>query len=1093
MSFFKEIVPFKDKKYVNGLTSELEVIYIYNKFLEGNNSIICLTSTLYEANKVFSSLSNYTKDVLLFPMDEFLTSEALSTSPELKINRLETLKTLINDNKKIVITSLMGYLRFLPSRNLFTEKVIKLKKNDKIDLASLSSSLFDIGYEREVTVNRTGDVSVRGFVIDVFSISYNNPIRIEFWGDEIESIRYFDVNNQLTIESLDEVSIYPVTEFLTNKEIEIEKRKQKNLDKYEKVESIIDYLQNPIIFYFDKNRIDNNYFNLQEEILNYDSMKEEKASYMNKIEDINVKTEYYLNILDDSNKDSINFNSKTPDLFYGNLQNLKHYLIENIKKKKTIVICLNNRYQINNLIERLEEIKTIFTNEEEIFDNSINLIFKKINEGFVIDDKIVLSENEIFNKTNNSFKYKSNFKYGTRIKDVNKLVPGDYVVNVVHGIGKYLGLKTLVKNGFKKDYLQIEYANNDKLYIPVEKLELISKYSSKEGYNPKLNRLGSVEWEKTKARVKNKVENIALELLDLYSKRESIEGFAFKPDDENQLAFENEFNYVETTDQLRVIDEIKRDMESKKPMDRILCGDVGFGKTEVAFRAIFKAILSGKQAAILCPTTILSNQHYLNAIERFSSFPVEIAILNRFVTPKKVKEILTRLKEGKIDLLIGTHRILSNDIMFKNLGLLVVDEEQRFGVKHKEAIKKYKNNIDVLSLSATPIPRTLQMSMTGLRSLSLIETPPSDRYPIQTFVLEENDYIIKDAIYKEMNRGGQVFVLFNNIKNINEVEKHIKNLVKEARVIHAHGKMDKRTLEKRMSSFINKEYDVLVSTSIIETGIDIPNANTLIIIDADRYGLSQLYQIRGRVGRSNKIAYCYLMYNKRKILSEIAIKRLQVIKDFTELGSGLSIAMRDLSIRGAGDLLGSEQAGFIDSVGIEMFMHMLNNEVSKLKGTEIKEEEKPSEKSLINVETSIDSVYISEEEIKIEIHKKINTIDSLSSIKELVIELEDRFGKVSENLKVYMYQEWFEKLANSLNIKNINQTKNFIEIEMPSQLEDHLDGKKLFEDIVSLGKMFRFKKVYSNNFIVLDIVRLDKHFIYYLIDLLLVIKDNIKK
>ena len=579
--------------------------------------------------------------------------------------------------------------------------------------------------------------------------------------------------------------------------------------------------------------------------------------------------------------------------------------------------------------------------------------------------------------------------------------------------------------------------------------------------------------------------------MELYALRESSEGFSFQPDDENQLAFEKEFIYEETPDQIRVIDEIKKDMESTHPMDRLLCGDVGYGKTEVAFRAIFKAVMSGKQVALLCPTTILSNQHYYNALDRFKNFSANIELLNRFVSPKKQKEIIQRLKEGKVDVLIGTHRILSDDIVFKNLGLLIIDEEQRFGVKHKEKIKQYKNNIDVLTLSATPIPRTLQMSMTGVRSLSLIETPPTNRYPIQTYVLEENRQIIKDAIYKELSREGQVFILYNNIENMTEKAREIQLLVPEARIVCAHGKMDKQSLEDVMIHFMDKEYDILLCTTIIETGIDIPSVNTLIIIDADRFGLSQLYQIRGRVGRSNKIAYCYLMYNKGKILSDIATKRLNVIKEFTELGSGFSIAMRDLAIRGAGDLLGSEQAGFVDSVGVELFIRMLNDEVKRLKGEKV-EEETAETQPLLEVATTITDDYVQEEDLKIEIHKMINEIHTEEDFERVKQELEDRFGTLNDEVLIYMKEELFETEAKELAITKIMQTKNFIEIHLPKELTNHINGDQLFLRVCSLTRKFRFGMKNQELIIILDTVNLDKHYIDYLMELLKIIKESKK-
>ena len=791
-----------------------------------------------------------------------------------------------------------------------------------------------------------------------------------------------------------------------------------------------------------------------------------------------------------SNK-AINYQSFELDNFIGGMDAISKRLNGYIKEGKTVIVCLSDRYKVNRFESELVSSHVVITSINEIIENKINLVVRKINSGYIIGNYVVVSEKELFNKKESGVAYKSNFKMGSKIRDINKLNIGDYVVHVVHGIGIYRGIKTLTKNGLKKDYLTIEYKGEDKLYIPVEKLEFINKYSSNEGSVPKVNKLGGTEWSKTKLHIKKKIESIAGDLLKLYSEREMAIGYAFDKDTEEQIQFEKDFPYIETKDQLKVTEEIKRDMEKSIPMDRLLCGDVGYGKTEVAFRAIFKAIMSNKQVLFLCPTTILSRQHYQNAIERFKEFPVRIELLNRFVSKKKQNEIIKDLSEGKVDLLIGTHRILSEDINCKRLGLLVIDEEQRFGVKHKEKIKSYKNNIDVLTLSATPIPRTLQMSLAGVRSLSLIETPPVDRYPIQTYVLEENKNVIKDAIYKELAREGQVFILYNDIATMEEKKRSLEYLVPEARIICGHGKMKKEELEDVMYKFMNKEYDVLLCTTIIETGIDIPNVNTLIIIDADRYGLSQLYQIRGRVGRSNKIAYSYLMYNKGKILSDVAKKRLNVIKEFTELGSGFSIAMRDLSIRGAGDILGQEQSGFIDTVGVELFLDMLNEEVSKLRGINIEKDESDTQ-PLIEVETTIDDKYAKEEDLKIEIHQKINKIDSIESLNKTKEELEDRFGTLDENVIIYMYEELFEKEIRSLNIKNVNQTKNFIAITLSKELTKNIDGELLFLDVISLTRKFRFSMRNEELTITLDTVGLDKHFIYYLIDMLDILKRAIK-
>ena len=665
------------------------------------------------------------------------------------------------------------------------------------------------------------------------------------------------------------------------------------------------------------------------------------------------------------------------------------------------------------------------------------------------------------------------------------------MVHNVHGIGRYNGIKTLCLNDVVKDYLEVLYKGTDKIYIPVEKIDLISKYSARDGVEPKLNRLGGNDWNKTKSRVKAKINDLADKLMKLYAERESRRGFAFSKDCELSAEFENAFPYDLTKDQKTAIAQIKDDMEKPVPMDRLLCGDVGFGKTEVAFVAAFKAILDSKQVLLLCPTTILASQHYENALLRFKDFPVNIALLNRFTSSSDVKKVLKGLKDGTIDFIIGTHRLLSDDIYMRDLGLLIIDEEQRFGVVHKEKIKQYKVNVDVLTLTATPIPRTLQMSLVGMRSLSLITTPPVNRYPVQTYVIEESSSILKDAIYKELSRSGQVYILYNRVQLIDDFYNKIHNIVPDARIAIVHGQMTKNQLESTLYDFIKYEYDVLICTTIIETGIDIPNVNTLIIMDADKFGLSQLYQIRGRVGRSDKFAYAYLMYQPFKSLTENAIKRLNVIKQFTELGSGFSIATRDLSIRGAGDILGSEQAGFIDSVGIDLYLKMLNDEIRKRNNDENVIDNEDDSKPLINVTTHISDDYVVDDDLKIEIHKLINTIDNKNRFNGVKKELEDRFGKLNNDILVYMYEEWFEKIAKKIGLVNVLQNKNSIEMLFPRFLVEKMKIDDIFEVAFNITPSFRFVSRGTNLVIILDIIHLDKHPIYYLVELLNKINDNL--
>ncbi len=1097
MGLFDKLFKIVDYDYygVSGLNSELSMIYVYDAFLKYNKGIVVVTNSLFEANNLYNKLSNYTDRVLFFPMDDFITSEAIAISPELKIERINTLNVLVNDNKYIVVTNLMGILRYLPTISVWKNSIIHLEKEMNISREYLENMLYDIGYTRETIVSETGNVGVRGYVLDVFPISSDKPIRIEFWGDEIDSIKYFDVDTQLSSLEIDSIDIYPCTEFLLEKYNDNVDRKQKYLKHYSKdIYGLWDYVSSNICFYYDYNQIREGYKMLYDTIIDYDKNNESdsgiKTNYMFSFDDIRFNKEIFLMHLDNvlsgiKLKYEDKYVSNNIDNYDGNIDFIKKDLNKYLLKKKKVVLCVPDENSRKRIISYLsDDVNIISSNDKDLVNGCVNVIIKEIDDGFIFNDYVIISYNNLFKDTVKK-KYRNKFKIGTKINDISNISKGDYIVHEAHGIGIYDELCTITKNGYQKDYIKLIYGGGDVLYIPVEKIDRISKFSGKEGVVVKLDNLGSDSWKKKKARVSGRLQEIADNLIKISAEREATQGFAFSADDESQVLFDSEFEYEETVDQVKAINTIKEEMEKKNPMDMLLCGDVGYGKTEVAFRAMFKAVNDGKQVAYLCPTTILSNQQYKNAVSRFKNFPINIALLNRFVSLKKQKAIIEDLKEGRIDILFGTHRILSDDIEFKDLGFLVVDEEQRFGVTHKEKIKQYKANVDVLTLSATPIPRTLQMSMAGIRSLSLIETPPQERYPIQTYVLAENDNVIKDAIYKELARKGQVFILYNYIDDIEERVKRLNKLVPEARIEYAHGRMSKSELEDKMQDFIDYKFDVLVCTTIIETGIDIPNVNTLIIMDADHFGLSQLYQIRGRIGRSNKIGYAYLMYNKHKVLNDIAVKRLNTIKEFTELGSGFKIAMRDLSIRGAGDILGSEQSGFIDTVGIELYLKMLKDAVDKIKGVYIEKEEDDNldNKSLIDVDTHISDSYIEDEDLKIEIHKKINEVDSIDKFKSIKSELEDRFGKISKDMEIYMYEEWFEKLAKRLEITNVVQTKNFIDMELSENISKKINGEDLFRISYDISKNFRLSFKNYRIHIIFDIVNLDKHFLVYIIEL----------
>lgn len=1097
MSFFDNIfdVGSMSSDYsIIGLNKEMSSLYIYDSFIKYNKGILVVASELYEANLLFEYLSKYTDKVLFFPMDDFLTSEAISVSPEFKAERIDTLNKLINDDKYIVVTNLMGYLRYLPLPSLWKDSNVNISVNCDYDRDSLLNKLYNMGYIRNVLVNETGNIGVRGYVIDIFPIMEENPVRIEFWGDTVTSIKYFDVDTQRSISEIDNICIYPFTEFLLDDYSIDFINSQKYLANYGSVASIYDYINDGICFFSDYNLILNSYSTLVDTIMDYDAnySADIKTNYMNSFTDIVIKHSVYImnfdNVVNKSVK-SLKFSINNIENYDNNYEKLKSDLLNYVKNNKTVIICVLDKNMASRISDYLEIDDIIYTDECNIINGKINLIIKSIPRGFIYGNYIVISDVDIFSLGNNVKKYKSKFKTGTRTSNILDINKGDFVVHEMFGIGIYDGLVTIPKNGMKKDYLKIIYADDDILYIPVENIDRISKFSGKDGVGVKLNSLSNDNWQKKKGKVKAKLESIADDLLKVSADRELKVGFAFKKDDENQKMFDSGFVYTETPDQIKSINDIKREMESSKPMDMLLCGDVGYGKTEVAFRAMFKAVDSGKQVAYLCPTTILSNQQYTSCIERFKDFPVRIELLNRFVDKSRQKKIIDDLEKGLVDIVFGTHRLLSNDVKYKDLGLLVVDEEQRFGVTHKEKIKQYKSTVDVLTLSATPIPRTLQMSMSGVRSLSLIETAPQERYPIQTYVLEENNLVIKDAIYKELSRNGQTFILYNNVNNIETKVNEFRSLVPEAKIDYAHGQMNKVTLENKMNNFINNKFNVLVCTTIIETGIDIPNVNTLIILDADRFGLSQLYQIRGRIGRSNKIGYAYLMYGKNKFLTDTAIKRLDVIREFTELGSGFKIAMRDLSIRGAGDILGREQSGFIDSIGIELYLKMLNEAVRKSKGEKIIEEDtKKNDKPLIEVSTHISDSYISDVELKILIHKKINEVKDETTLNDIRDELSDRFGKISEEMEIYMYEEWFEKIAKSLGINKVVTMKNNIDIELPCELSSKIDGERLFNDAYSISKMFRFLYKDSSIHIILDTIKLEKHFLIYLIELLEKIK-----
>jgi len=1113
----------------NDSISLFVLLYLYQST---DKNILIVTPNLYKAQKVYDQLTRMmdSNTLAFFPQDEFITTEMLAISKEFKVERINSIKKIIENKKNLVVTNTTGLLKYELPRFKWEEAILSFSKGDIIDLGLLSKKLVSYGYARSLTVEEQGEFNYKGSILDIFPINESKPIRIDFFDNEVDSIRYFDVFTQRSTIQTKLCKIYPVNEFFyTNEDLEeikdrIAETIKKvdlnsntiarieediyNLENYDDVdklsrymtflnckqETIIDFLDNKIVVYWDYRRVMDNYKGVITDITDwYENTEDYPKVGFNLIKDMNFvysEKTLYLDMFGDNKslKNTINVQAKEPMIYNNNV----HMAISDFVKYNgftTVIIAFNTRKSLLKFTELVEgkfDYKIIGVNDN-IQEKKINFIVQDNQVPFELFNinTIVLSEDNIFTqKEHKKAKYKSTLKDSKKVKTVDELKKGDYIVHYDHGIGRFLGVETLNIGKMTNDYIYIQYKGDDSLYIPVENIRLIQKFVGSESVKPKLNKLGSGEWEKTKIRVRKKIKDIADKLIKLYAERENTEGFAFSEDTGLQLDFEADFLYQETEDQIKAIDDVKRDMESIIPMDRLLCGDVGFGKTEVALRAAFKAVLDNKQVAYLAPTTVLSRQHFYTFKKRLHKHGIRVELLNRFVTKANQRRVLSDIKNGNVDIVIGTHRILSKDVNFVDLGLLIIDEEQRFGVEHKEKIKEFKINIDVLSLSATPIPRTLQMAIMGVKSMSLLESPPENRYPIQTYVLERNEGIIRDAILRELAREGQIFYLYNRVEDINVITAKVKRMVPEAKICFAHGKMSRIDLENVIEAFIDKEFDVLVSTTIIETGIDIPNANTLIIHDSDKLGLSQLYQIRGRVGRSDKIAYAYLMYKKNKQLNDEAIKRLKVIKEFTELGSGFKIAIRDLSIRGAGDVLGTEQSGFMDSVGVDLYLEMLKDEIAIQKGE--KEEIKPIDKNMVkvNVDKYIDSNYISNDYLKIEMHRKISNIKSKSDINLLLEEFKDRFGVPSKEITLYMYEKLFEYLANKHEVEKVRETKNNVVFILSKTKSNSINGEYVFLKANEISKFIRFTYRLEKLNIIIDTIKLDKHYLYYIVELL---------
>ena len=1076
---------------ISGLTDSGKVHLAYSTCFYAERPICIVTYNELQAKKIIKDLAYFEDSIEYFPKKEILAYDYLTESKDSLFERIEVLNNIINKKARIIVTTVEAVMQPMIAKETLYKNLLKLKVGQELNLDKLKETLINLGYERYDVIEGKGQFSIRGGIVDI-AVNSKSGVRIELWGDEIDSIRKFNILTQRSTDMLEETSIYPAFEYVLENSIDqvckkIEESKYagvlndiaeedieqiksgdyiSKIDKYftffyNKQESILDYLDKDCIVFLDEiskikarteNIIKDNetilkglvekrkiLIQILEQTMDYikviDKTKEKQTIYLeNKeigftdVQSMHAKRNGY-----SFSYREVNFFRSSMDLLFEELQKA------NKKSKQTVVLCGNydNAKKLSKLLEEKNIKYTLDENlETDIVPGVTVLTSGTISTGFESYDLnlLVISASELFvSREKKRTRLSQSFKEGETVI-FSDLKIGDYVVHKTHGIGEYIGVNTIKADGVTKDYIKVKYKDNDILYVPISSLDNIRKYIGAEKGAPKINRLGSKDWEKTKARVKNNLREVARELIELYAKRQHSKGYSFSKDTIWQKEFEDSFPYVETDDQLRCIEEVKKDMEAEKPMDRLLCGDVGYGKTEVAIRAAFKACMDQKQVAYLVPTTVLAQQQYESFKERMEKFPIRVDVLNRFRTPKEQKQILEKLEKGELDVVIGTHRILSKDVKFKNLGFLIIDEEHRFGVKDKEKIKEIKTNVDVLTMTATPIPRTLHMSILGIRDMSVIYEPPQNRKPVQTYVLEYDDEIVREAITKELEHDGQVFYLFNNVEGIEAKANKIQALVPEAKIGVAHGQMSGRELEEIMQDFIDKKINVLVCTTILESGIDIPNANSIIVENADRLGLAQLYQIRGRVGRSEKQGYAYIMYKKDKLLSEVADKRLKAIKEFTEFGSGFKIAMRDLEIRGAGSILGEMQHGHMEQVGYDMYCKLLDQVVKEMKGIQVEEE--------IDVQLDLDvSSYIPDEFIedsnqKIEIYQEIALCKNEDEIKDITDSIIDRYGNMPKEI---------EKLLDIARIRNACRAKNIIKVAQKSDKVIFYFDEKTFD------------------------------------------------
>lgn len=1092
--------------------------------LAQGRSMLLICESAKRAKTLWEDMSQLLKtaESVYFPALELIPFEVLGQSGELERQRLNVLSKLLTKKEPlIVITTIEAVGKVLLPKEVMQNAMRSVHLGDRVDLAELKNHLVNIGYQAVSLVESPGEFAVRGGILDIFSPNYARPLRLEFFDDEIDSLRFFEIADQRSVDKVKETQIFPAKEFFLidevrisgegaireayegqlaalakKKDAEITRRLQSKIGEilerlanhaengleqfnayfYPQGAALTDYMPLDTLVCFDEaNRSEDAWTHLVKEreqsltdLLIKGAALPLQGKFFFATEELCEKFAHFeracfsllpKNSLFVDSATLLSVECKTIPPFFGKVELLIDELKNWKRQKYRIIILLTSATKAIKLQQMLEgyDLSCQWQGDNLKAEyGEIVCCYGNLSQGgqFLRSKVVLITENEIFEQQKKRVNKKLFTADGERINSVEELNVGDYVVHASHGIGHYLGIQKLKVENIEKDYLIVKYAGDDKLYVPVEQFELLQKYTGGEGAAPKVNKLGGSDWLKTKAKVKASVEEVAQKLLETYAKREAGEGFAFSPDDQWQREFEDAFPYVETEDQLRAIDDVKRDMTSPKIMDRLVCGDVGYGKTEVAIRAAFKCVNDNKQVAVLVPTTVLAQQHYNTFSERFAPYGVKVELLSRFRTAKEQKDVIDRLGKGEVDIVIGTHKLLNKSVKFFDLGLLVIDEEQRFGVTHKEKIKALRSEVDVLTMSATPIPRTLHMSLVGIRDMSVIETPPQDRYPIQTYVVEHSPELLVDAIRRELGRGGQVFYVHNRIEDIETVANELAVLVPEATVLIGHGKMKEQELEQVMLDFINKEADVLLCTTIIETGLDIPNANTLIIDNADKMGLSQLYQLRGRVGRSNRVAYAYLTYKKDKSLNTTAEKRLSAVREYTELGSGIKIAMKDLEIRGAGNLLGAEQHGQVCAVGFDLYCKMLDEAIRELKG-EMKSKQEQTEIDL-QISAFIPEYYIRDAHLKLTFYQRIQNASTISQLGILFDELVDRFGDVPKETENLLSIAEIRLLARQAGIVSLKQKAGIITMKFSADTTIEIPA------LYDLAKQYKRRLNYTN-------------------------------